>query len=71
MMILTCEVQITPCPLENQVWLESAHIDLLLNGGFDAQSFEFAFMALMALWATGVGFGFIIAQVRKARGSGR
>lgn len=71
MMILTCEVQITPCPLEQQVWLESAHLELLLNGGFDQQSFEVAFMGILALWATGVGFGFIIAQVRRMRSAGK
>lgn len=68
MMLLTCEVQITPCPLDHQVWLESAHIDLLLNGGFDVQTFEFAFGAILVLWATGLAAGLIVAQVRKARG---
>lgn len=70
-MLLTCAVQTNPCPLEQQVWLESAHIDLLLNGGFDVPTFELAFGAILSLWAIGLATGLIVAQVRKARGSGR
>ena len=43
------------------------YIDLILNGGFSEEAFSLAFVGTLLVWATGLGLGLIISQVRKAR----
>lgn len=42
-------------------------IDLLLNGGFDPQSFGIGFMGVLSLFAIGLATGIIVSQMRKLR----
>lgn len=44
-----------------------AQIDLIVNGGFSGEAFTLAFTGSLLVWATGLGIGLIISQVRKAR----
>jgi len=42
-------------------------VNLLLNGGFDAESFGIGFGGIISLWITGLAIGMIISQVRKVK----
>lgn len=67
MQIITCTTATNPCPEANQHLMDSTMSELLINGGFDAGSFEVAFVGVLLLWVTGFGIGLIIGQVRKLR----
>lgn len=44
-----------------------AQIDLIVNGGFSGEAFSLAFVGSLLVWATGLGIGLIVSQIRKAR----
>lgn len=67
MQLLACSVPLSPCPEESQVLVASWLSDLILNGGFDPDSFGVAFGGALVLWATGLAIGLIVAQIRKIR----
>jgi hypothetical protein len=44
-----------------------AQVSLIINGGFSPEAFTLAFTGSLLIWATGLGIGLIVSQVRKAR----
>lgn len=46
---------------------EQAQLQLVINGGFDADNFLLFFGATLTLFATGFAVGIIISQIRKMR----
>lgn len=46
---------------------EQAQLQLVVNGGFDADTFTLFFGATLVLFATGFTVGIIISQIRKVR----
>lgn len=60
---------------DNQVWAESyvvtpetaAQLDLLINGGFDADTYNLFFWGTVGLFIVGFTTGIIISQLRKMR----
>jgi len=55
-----CEVVIfTPAEIDS--------VNLLLNGGFDAESFGIGFGGIITLWITGLTIGMIISHIRKVK----
>jgi hypothetical protein len=46
---------------------EQAQLQLVVNGGFDADTFTMFFGATLLLFATGFTVGIIISQIRKVR----
>ncbi|WP_146139999.1 hypothetical protein [Marinobacterium halophilum] len=43
------------------------NIDLLLNGGFDRDSFGLGFVGFLSLFAIGLATGLVVSQIRKLR----
>ena len=62
---------VTSCT--SQAWQEAyvvtpeqqAQLELVINGGFDSESFVLFFSATLLMFAIGFGCGIIISQVRK------
>jgi hypothetical protein len=67
MYVQGCNVETSPCPDGQGFVFDSTQIELLLNGGWNQDAFNLAFMGVLSLWVTGLTVGIIIAQVRKAR----
>lgn len=67
MQLIACESNSTPCPLEDQILVSSELTNLLMNGGFDVETFEFVFIRVLLLWVTGLAIGYVIAMIRKTR----
>lgn len=67
MKLLICNSDIVPCPAEFVGVVDSQFSELLITGGFHPDTFALAFGGLLTLWATGLGIGLVIAQIRKLR----
>lgn len=78
-LILTCPgfetspEGVTSCP--GQAWVESyvvpadqaAQLDLVLNGGFDPDTFTLFFSGTLLMFCVGLGIGLIFSNVRKLK----
>ncbi len=45
----------------------SAYVDILVSGGFDAQSFGIGFFGVMGVFVTGLAGGWIASLLRRMR----
>lgn len=75
--VLTCanyDPEVTPM-LCNRVIVEAELlpstslevIELLTGSGFNQEAASLGLMGIMSMWAIGVGFGIMIAMIRKAK----
>jgi len=49
------------------VAIDSAQTELLVAGGYDAESFDIAFGGFLLLWVAGLGIGLVASIIRKAK----
>lgn len=49
------------------VQIDATQTELLLQGGYDSEAFNTAFMGVLSLWTAGLAVGLIVGQIRKLK----
>lgn len=69
MLILACSTLVAPCPLADQVWLDTAQVATLADFGIDALTITFVigwgFGVVLVGFLLGWGLGLALGLIKK------